>query len=82
MFAGVIEYSGESVISLGTAMKGNVVAKINVLNQAVTVKRLENHDYISLTDIARFKDAERTDYLILNWMRNRNTIEFLGIWSN
>jgi hypothetical protein len=38
-------------------------------------------DYISLTDIARFKDAERTDYLISNWLRNRNTIEFLGIWE-
>jgi len=38
-------------------------------------------DYISLTDIARYKDKERTDYIIQNWMRNRNTIEFLGIWE-
>jgi hypothetical protein len=38
-------------------------------------------EYISITDIARFKDTERTDYLIQNWMRNRNTIEFLGIWE-
>ena len=38
-------------------------------------------DYISLTDIARFKDNERTDYIIQNWMRNRDTIEFLGIWE-
>ncbi len=37
--------------------------------------------YISLTDIARFKDAERTDDLIRNWLRNRNTIEFVGIWE-
>jgi hypothetical protein len=41
----------------------------------------QNGDFISLTDIARHKDAERTDYLISNWMRNRNTIEFLGIWE-
>ncbi|MBI5451033.1 MAG: KilA-N domain-containing protein [Gammaproteobacteria bacterium] len=34
-----------------------------------------------LTDIARYRDAERTDYLIQNWLRNRNTIEFLGIWE-
>ncbi len=38
-------------------------------------------DYIFLTDIARFKDSERTDYLIQNWMRTRDTIEFLGIWE-
>ncbi|MBI2595679.1 KilA-N domain-containing protein [Candidatus Daviesbacteria bacterium] len=38
-------------------------------------------DYISLTDIARYKDKERTDYIIQNWMRNRETIEFLGIWE-
>lgn len=39
-------------------------------------------DYISLTDIARFKDKERTEYVVQNWMRNRDTIEFLGIWEN
>ncbi len=38
-------------------------------------------DYLCLTDIARYRDAERTDYLIQNWLRNRNTIEFLGIWE-
>jgi hypothetical protein len=38
-------------------------------------------DYISLTDIARHKNPEMTDDLIRNWLRNRNTIEFLGIWE-
>lgn len=38
-------------------------------------------DFISLTDIARYKDKERTNYIIQNWMRNRNTIEFLGLWE-
>lgn len=36
---------------------------------------------ISLTDIARHKNPERSDDLIRNWLRNRNTIEFLGIWE-
>ncbi len=40
-----------------------------------------DNDYISLTDIARYKDRERSDYVIQNWMRNYNTIEFLGIWE-
>lgn len=38
-------------------------------------------DYISLTDIARYKDRERTDYIVQNWMRTRDTIEFLGVWE-
>ncbi|WP_300599974.1 KilA-N domain-containing protein [Niabella sp.] len=38
-------------------------------------------DFISLTDIARHKDAEHTDTIIQNWMRNRNTIELLGFWE-
>jgi len=45
-----------------------------------TFKQSEN-DYISLTDIARYRNPERADYIIQNWMRNRDVIEFLGIWE-
>jgi len=38
-------------------------------------------DYISLTDIAKIKDSDNPRYIIQNWMRNRNTIEFLGVWE-
>lgn len=55
--------------------------KIEVLAKEVTIQKLNDDDFISLTDIARFKDTERTDDLIRNWLRNRNTIEFLGIWE-
>jgi hypothetical protein len=55
--------------------------RIEVHGTAVAVVSRDRQDYISLTDIARHKDAERTDYLISNWLRNRNTIEFLGIWE-
>jgi hypothetical protein len=54
---------------------------IKVQGTPVTVKQVNEHDFISLTDIARFKEAERIDHVIQNWMRNRNTIEFLGIWE-
>jgi len=47
---------------------------ITILPQAVD-------DYISLTDIAKHKELERADQLIQNWMRNRNTVEFLGVWE-
>jgi len=55
--------------------------KIEVKGTSVTVVSGDVDDYISLTDIARYKDSERTDYIIQNWLRNRNTIEFLGIWE-
>ncbi len=54
---------------------------IEVKGTAITITTGNNEDYISLTDIARFKDPKRTDYIIQNWLRNRNTIEFLGIWE-
>ena len=54
---------------------------IEVKGTAITVVSQPEQDFISLTDIARFKDSGRTDYIIQNWMRNRNTIEFLGIWE-
>ncbi|MDD5056285.1 MAG: KilA-N domain-containing protein [Sideroxydans sp.] len=57
------------------------MAKIDVKGTSVTVISGGIDDYISLTDIARYKDSERTDYIIQNWLRNRNTIEFMGIWE-
>jgi hypothetical protein len=57
------------------------MAKIEVKGTSITVLSGDADDYISLTDIARYKDSERTDYIIQNWLRNRNTIEFLGIWE-
>lgn len=39
------------------------------------------NDYISLTDIAKYKNAEEPNVVVANWMRNFNTIEYLGIWE-
>ncbi|MGM5484104.1 MAG: KilA-N domain-containing protein [Nanobdellota archaeon] len=38
-------------------------------------------EYISLTDIAKQKNSEEPRFVVINWLRNRNTIEFLGIWE-
>ncbi|MFA5972749.1 MAG: KilA-N domain-containing protein [Lentimicrobiaceae bacterium] len=56
------------------------MAKINVQKTDVTILKINEDDYISLTDIAKYKSNEPTD-VIANWMRNRNTIEYLGIWE-
>ena len=54
---------------------------IHVEGTAITIFLNEETDYISLTDIARYKDKERTETIIQNWIRNRNTIELLGFWE-
>ena len=54
---------------------------IDVKGTAVTVLSQATDDYISLTDIAKHKEPDRSDLVIQNWMRNRNTIEFLGVWE-
>lgn len=55
--------------------------KLQVLNQQVGISSQNGIEYICITDIARFKSGDRTDIVIGNWLRNRNTIEFLGIWE-
>jgi hypothetical protein len=59
----------------------NSKTTIEVKGSSVTILNRKDEDYISLTDIARYKNAEHTDDLIRNWLRNRNTVEFLGVWE-
>ena len=54
---------------------------IEVKGTAITVVSRKDDDYICLTDIAKHKEPDRADHVIQNWMRNRNTVEFLGVWE-
>lgn len=54
--------------------------KVNVKNTQISVMKFDEADYISITDIAKYKSDE-PNAVIQNWMRNRNTIEYLGIWE-
>jgi hypothetical protein len=54
------------------------MAKINVQNTEISVIQINREDYICLTDMMKAKDGE---FFFSNWLRNRNTIEFLGIWE-
>lgn len=62
-------------------MKKTRNTSIDVRGTAVSIVSQEDADYICLTDIARYKNPENTDDIIRNWLRNRNTVEFLGIWE-
>ncbi len=57
------------------------MAKIIVQNTDVTIISINDNDYISITDIAKHKSDDPTA-VIGNWMRNRNTIEYLGVWES
>ncbi len=50
---------------------------IEVHGTAVSIHSGKDGDYISLTDMLQAKDGE---FFISDWLRNRNTVEFLGIW--
>jgi len=56
-------------------------AKLQVLENEIATVTRDGIEYICITDIARYKNPDRTDDLIRNWLRNRSTIEFLGIWE-
>ncbi|HIW87225.1 MAG TPA: KilA-N domain-containing protein [Candidatus Onthomorpha intestinigallinarum] len=52
---------------------------LNVLNKSIHVRRIEHGDYICLTDMVR--GLENGPSLVEKWLRNKNTIEFLGLWE-
>ncbi len=52
--------------------------KIDVQGTEITVISINQNDYISLTDMLKAKDG---DFFISDWLRNRNTVEYLGIWE-
>lgn len=52
---------------------------LKVENNKISVKKFDGEDYISITDMTRNKDG---DFFVADWLRNRNTVEFLGIWES
>lgn len=62
--------------------KRNSMAKIIVKEKVIKTLNKDGVDYICITDIARLKNTDDPNSVIGNWMRNRNTIEFLGIWES
>jgi len=57
------------------------MAKIIVKNTDVTILKINDEDYISLTDMAGYQDSLEARVVVSNWMSNRYTLEFLGIWE-
>lgn len=80
----ILRYSGNCVsLHLNNKILNAMVKSNNILVKDTKIKTLRENgvDYICITDIARQKNSEDPNGVIANWMRNRNTIEFLGIWE-
>ena len=69
------EFADDNELTLMIIRK---MAKITVDDSEITVVRINDEDYLSLTDMMKAHDGE---FFFHNWLRNRNTIEFLGIWE-
>ena len=62
--------------------KDLVKTEINVIDNKIGIMRVGNVDYISLTDLARYADAEEPRLPIRDWMRNKEVISYLGLWES
>ena len=55
--------------------------KITIKNVEISITGSSDEDYICISDIAKLINSKETKYLIQNWMRSKDTIEFLGLWE-
>ena len=58
-----------------------VKTELNVKNNLIKIMRVNNVDYISLTDLARYKNPNDPSDVIKKWLSNYDSIEFLGLWE-
>ena len=58
--------------------KDNIKAQMVVKDQVINVIRIDDKEFISLTDLARYADEDDPRYPIQNWMRNKDVISYLG----
>ena len=63
-------------------MDNNIKTQIIVKEQKINVLIIDNKEYISLTDLARYADNEEPRMPIRDWMRNKEVISFLGLWES
>ena len=61
--------------------KDMIKSEIKVNDRKINVLRIDNKDYISLTDLARYADSEEPRLPIRDWMRNKDVISYLGLWE-
>ena len=62
--------------------KDNIKTQMIVRNQVINVLRIDDKEFISLTDLARYADSDEPRLPIRDWMRNKEVISYLGLWES
>ena len=62
-------------------MKQEIITNIKVKDSEIRVMRVNNEEYISLTDLARYQNSTDPSFTVKNWLRKVTTINFLGLWE-
>lgn len=62
-------------------MNNKIITKINVKDNLIGIMRVENKDYISLTDLARYKNESNPGDVIIKWMSNKSSFDFYCLWE-
>ena len=58
-----------------------IKTEINVKNIPISVMRIENTEYISLTDLAKYQNSSDPSFTVKNWLRRVSTIDYVGLWE-
>ena len=61
--------------------KDSIKTEIVVKERRINVLRIDNKEFISLTDLARYANSEEPKIPIYSWMRNKDVIAYLGLWE-
>ena len=62
-------------------MNNKITTKINVKDNLINVMRVDNIDYISLTDLARYKNPDNPGDVVIKWMSNKSSFDFYSLWE-
>ena len=62
-------------------MSDKITTIMNVNENEIRVMRINNEDYISLTDLARYKNSDNPGDVIIKWMSNKSSFDFYSLWE-
>lgn len=62
-------------------MNNKITTKINVKNNLISVMKIGNVDYISLTDLAKYKNSNNPGDVVIKWMSNKSSFDFYSLWE-
>ena len=64
-------------------MKNNLIqTELDVNNNKIRVMRINDVDYILITDLAKYSNSENPANVIIHWMSNKGTFDYIGLWEH